>query len=100
MTADLIYKFFGDNLKRILREKNISQKQLSQKIGLHPMQISRWMMAKSQPSFDSIAAICEVINIEPDQLFRNPEKTEEFNKEEMALFQKFQQFQKTFTNAS
>jgi transcriptional regulator with XRE-family HTH domain len=104
MRTEELVQIFGHNLKRLLREKKLNQKMLAEKLGLSQMQISKWMHGTSKPTLDSLAAVCRVLGVEPEELFRNTdrmaEKLEIFTQDEMALFQKFQQFQKSFTNAS
>jgi transcriptional regulator with XRE-family HTH domain len=53
-----------------LREsKNISARQLAEKVQLDPSQISKIETGKSNPSLDSLERICDALGISLSELF-------------------------------
>lgn len=52
----------------ILNEKGITQKELSDLTGISTSAISDWKHKGATPSVDKVRKICEVLNINPDQL--------------------------------
>lgn len=49
----------------ILKEKGISQKELSKRTGISQSTISDWKNKKMNPSSDKIMAICEALEVSP-----------------------------------
>lgn len=49
----------------ILREKKLSQKELSQYTGISPAAISSWKSKGTNPSSDKIISICEFLEVDP-----------------------------------
>ncbi len=49
----------------ILKEKNLSQKDLSEHTGISPAAISSWKSRKTNPSSDKIMKICEFLEVSP-----------------------------------
>lgn len=49
----------------ILREQNLSQKELAQYTGISPAAISSWKSKGTNPSSDKIISICEFLHVEP-----------------------------------
>lgn len=73
--------FDGDKLRQIRIEKNISQRQLAEKIGVQKALISHWErnMVKN-PGEDSVRKICEVLEIEKEVLYKQEEAEEKKKK--------------------
>lgn len=65
----MIQKNFGDNLQEILKEKNITQKELSLRTNLTETSISRYIHNTRQPKFTDICKISVALNITPNDLF-------------------------------
>ena len=51
---------FGDNLKRIRREKNISQEDLADKLGVSRQSVSKWENGENYPSMQNIMCLCTI----------------------------------------
>jgi transcriptional regulator with XRE-family HTH domain len=59
---------FAENLKKWRASKNISQEELSGKIGIHPVQLSRYERGQTTPSIDVVQKIAEALDISIDEL--------------------------------
>lgn len=54
--------------------RGLSQQQLAERVGTYKAQISNWENNKRAMSFDVQAALAEALNIEPGDLFRDPDR--------------------------
>jgi transcriptional regulator with XRE-family HTH domain len=59
---------FGKNLKDIRVEKNISQAELAEKIGVHTNHLSRYERDLSNPSIEVVANIAKALDVSIDEL--------------------------------
>ena len=59
---------FGDNLKKIRVEKNISQQELADLINSHSTHISRYERNMAAPSIDVVKKIAEALDVTTDTL--------------------------------
>lgn len=64
---------FGDNLKRYRIEKNFSQQELAEAIGMHSTHVSRYERNLTAPSIDVVKKIVEVLDISIDTLIYGEE---------------------------
>jgi len=63
-----IHKQFGQNISNRRREKNMSQQELAEAIGLSVNQLSSIETGKSGTRIEVIAKLCTVLDITPDYL--------------------------------
>lgn len=59
---------FGDNLKRLRQENNLTQEQLAEKVGISKSSISFYEHCKKTPSPDIVAQFSEIFNVSMDVL--------------------------------
>ena len=59
---------FGDNLKKIRVEKNISQQELADLVNTHSTHISRYERNLAQPSIEVVKKIAEALEVSIDTL--------------------------------
>lgn len=62
------YKEFGKILKRIRKEKGLSQSSLGELTGLSKAVISKYENAMSYPSYDVLIEIARIFNVSTDYL--------------------------------
>ena len=55
-------------VKNILKENNLTQKQLADMIGCSKTTISKWFLMQTQPTFDNIVKLIEVLNCSFEEL--------------------------------
>ena len=53
---------FGDNLKTIRKEKNMSQEQLAEKVNVSRQSVSKWETGESYPEMNNILELCKIFN--------------------------------------
>ena len=59
---------FSQNLQKIRSEKNLSQEQLADKIGVSRQTISAWESGKASPELDKTTAISKLFSVSIDEL--------------------------------
>ena len=57
-----------NTIKSVLEEKEISQKKLSDLMGVSVVTINSWCNQKSQPSIRTLFEISKILGITPDKL--------------------------------
>lgn len=61
-----------EDIQRRLREEikssNISQKELTQKLGINPSTVSKYLRLDKYPSLETFANICEILDISADEV--------------------------------
>lgn len=67
--SDKKYKeIFSKNLKKLLIQKNISQKELAQALNLSPSTVSMWLSQKSLPRMDVVQKIATIFDADISDL--------------------------------
>jgi len=59
---------FIEILKDLMQEKNLTQTELANKVGVKQSQVSEWLKGKSKPGYDSLKAICLALDISGDEI--------------------------------
>ncbi len=72
---------FGENLKQIRKEKNISQEELANVLDVSRQTVSKWETDQSTPDFDKIIPLCEYFGITSDELLTGNQNIKEAKKE-------------------
>lgn len=55
--------FFGEQLKKIMSEKNLTQKDLADKLGFVHQRISFWATGRTVPTIASIKKVASALNV-------------------------------------
>ena len=58
----------ADNLKRIRKDNNLSQEQLAEKLGVSRQSVSKWESGLSYPEMDKVLQICNLFNLNINEL--------------------------------
>ncbi len=66
---------FKENLKKLRKEKDISQEQLAEKLNISRQAISKWESGKAYPDIDNLILLRDIFNVSLDELMVN-EKTD------------------------
>ncbi len=62
---------FGNKLKKLLHDKDVSANKLSQEIGIDRASIGKYIKGDCSPRLDTFLAICNVLGVQPNY-FLNP----------------------------
>ena len=89
---------FGENLKQIRAERNISQGELAELIGMHSTHISRYERDLTQPTLEVIKKMADVLSSSTDTLIYGNVEQQAKNKikdpELLSMFNKIQSLDK------
>lgn len=58
----------ADNLKKIRKDNNLSQEQLAEKLGVSRQSVSKWESNQAYPEMDKVLQICNLFNLNIDEL--------------------------------
>ena len=59
---------FGENLKLIRKQKNISQEFLAEKLGVARQSVSKWETGENYPSMQNIMCLCTIFKCKVNDL--------------------------------
>jgi len=66
-----------NKIKEVLESKGVSQKSLSDKLGVSVVTVNFWCNQKSQPSLRTLFDIASALDVSPDQLIQTDKKFNE-----------------------
>ena len=85
----MIQQEIGDFIATKRRERNFTQAQLAEMIGVSNKTISKWETGKSMPDYSVVELLCKVLNISVSELLagkeNEPNSTKSFSEEDVAL---------------
>ena len=85
---------FGDNLKKIRSDKNISQGDLANMVNMHATHISRYERNQASPSVDILRKIADALNVSADVLiYGNADERAKSNIQDQELLNMFTKVQ-------
>ena len=59
---------FCNNLQKLRKNKNISQEQLAEELGVSRQAVSKWESGASYPEMDKLVLLCKTFNCNLDDL--------------------------------
>ena len=59
---------FGNNIKRLRKDLNMSQEQLAEKLNVSRQSVSKWESDISYPEMDKMLQLCKLFNVNIDEL--------------------------------
>ena len=66
-------KTVSEKIFELLKQKDMSQKEFSERTGISQSTISDWKRKKTNPAVDKILKICEVLRVSPSELLEEDE---------------------------
>lgn len=66
-------KIVSEKIFELLKQKDMSQKEFSERTGISQSTISDWKRKKTNPAADKILKICEVLQVSPSELLEEDE---------------------------
>lgn len=71
----------GEDIKRMRIEKNMTQQELGQKLGVSQQMIGQWETGKANPKKETIEKIAKALDVDPYSLYSFDMASEELEKE-------------------
>ena len=62
-------KIFGKKLREVRKSKKLTQKELAEQIGIKRNTYSDWENGKTEPSFENIVKLADLLDVSLDWLF-------------------------------
>ncbi len=59
---------FGENLKRLRKEKKLSQEELAEKVGVSRQSVSKWETGDAYPEMNNILELCKIFHCHINEL--------------------------------
>lgn len=79
----------ADNLKKIRKEHNLSQEQLAEQLGVSRQSVSKWESGSAYPEMDKMLQLCQIFNLNIDELLNQDIKEVNNNKQSKNNINKF-----------
>lgn len=71
---------FGDNFKRLRKQREITQEQVAEKLGVSCQSVSRWELGVCYPDFELLPIIANCFEVSIDSLLSNDDISKETDK--------------------
>ena len=81
LVKEVISMSIGERLYNLRKERNLSQEDLANELGVSRQTISKWETGESSPDFDKIIPICDFFGITSDELISGKQNIVEVAKE-------------------
>jgi transcriptional regulator with XRE-family HTH domain len=62
---------FSDNLRMLLKHKNIKQSELTEALGITKTRVSNYLSGRSEPDYKTLNAIADILNVTVDSLLNH-----------------------------
>lgn len=79
----------GERIKLFREDRNMSQKDFAQKIGVSNSRVSNWEQGINRPDVDLLKKICETLNVSPSELLDVHLDTEELTEHEKQIIRSY-----------
>lgn len=79
----------GERIKLYREDRNLSQKDFAEKIGVSNSRVSNWEQGINRPDVDLLKKICETLNVSPSELLDVHLDTEELTEHEKQLIRNY-----------
>ena len=73
---------FGDKIYNLRKQKNITQEEFGDMVGVSRQTVSQWEANVMSPKADKLQKICEVLNVDVGYFFENTNKSQIINVDE------------------
>lgn len=60
---------FGDNIKRLRKNKGLKQQEIAELLGVKQNTYSDWENGKTDPSFENLVKLADLLDVSLDWLF-------------------------------
>ena len=78
-----------DNLKKIRKDNNLSQEDLAEKLGVTRQAVSKWEQGLAYPEMDKVLQLCNMFNLNIDEILNQDIRTVEKNKQSKRIANKY-----------
>ena len=83
----------GERIIELVHERNMSQKDFSEKTGIPQSTMSSWKGKKQNPSLDKLQVICDVLEVDPYYLISGTESNETLNCDYLTVYRDNEEYE-------
>jgi len=65
----MLRDLFGNRIRKLRKDKNLSQERFAEKVGVSAYTVYRWEHAEVAPEFDRLERIAQALDIQVKDLF-------------------------------
>ena len=76
----------SDNIRNLRKEKNMSQDELAEKLGVSRQSVSLWENGQTQPTIENVVALTKIFNVSFDDIFGDAEGARSFQEKNQPVF--------------
>ena len=80
-------KNFGKLIKQRLKERNMTQEKLADKLGVTPSQVSHYLLEKNEIPHQNVVQICKLLDLNLNEYYQIYDS--DINEEEMHLIEEY-----------
>ncbi len=83
----------GERILELIHERNMTQKEFSEKTGIPQSTLSSWKGKKQNPSMDKLKVICDALGVDPFYLISATESQNNLNNDYITVFRTDKEFE-------
>ena len=76
----------GERVLELVQQRNMTQKEFSEKTGIPQSTMSSWRGKKQNPSLDKLKVICDTLRVDPYYLISGTESNETLNNDYLMVY--------------
>ena len=61
-------KDFQENLREAIKSSSLSQKEIAEKLNVHPTTVNKYLREDTFPSLETFANLCEILDVSADDI--------------------------------
>ncbi len=82
----------GERVLELVREREMTQKEFSEKTGIPQSTMSSWKGKKQNPSIDKLKVICVTLKVDPYYLISATESNQTLNDDYLTVYRKDEEY--------
>ena len=83
----------GERILELVHERDMSQKEFSDRTGIPQSTMSSWRGKKQNPSLDKLQVICDVLKVDPYYLISGTERNESLNCDYLTVYRNDEEYE-------
>ena len=83
----------GERVLELVQQRNMTQKEFSEKTGIPQSTMSSWRGKKQNPSLDKLKVICDTLRVDPYYLISGTESNETLNNDYLMVYRDDEEYE-------
>ena len=81
----------GKKIKYFREQRDLSQKELANRIGTKNTTVSNWELGLTRPDVDMLAKICHILDVSADEMLEIQLSEDVFSEEEKSIIRRYRE---------